>query len=91
MLQQSFSVLIQCVYVCVCFSAMNDLLQTMAVSEGQWSSSTDHLEAPDGKEFGSMDYSSAAAEYANLSRSRNARHHIDTGRVQCWIQRMFVK
>ncbi|XP_043111750.1 girdin [Puntigrus tetrazona] len=43
--------------------SMNDLLQTMAVSEGQWSSSTDHLEAPDEaigaqhvKEFGSLDY-----------------------------------
>ncbi|XP_048061961.1 girdin isoform X1 [Megalobrama amblycephala] len=59
--------------------SMNDLLQSMAVSEGQWSSSTDHLEAPDGKEFGSMDYSSAAAEYASLSRGRSARHHTDTG------------
>ncbi|KAK7148004.1 hypothetical protein R3I93_012342 [Phoxinus phoxinus] len=59
--------------------SMNDLLQTMAVSEGQWSSSTDHLEAPDGKEFGSMDYSSAAADYASLSLIRGARHRTDAG------------
>ncbi|XP_073690449.1 girdin isoform X2 [Garra rufa] len=68
--------------------SMNDLLQTMALSEGQWSSSTDHLEAPDeaigaqhGKEFGSMDYSSTAADYAGLTltRGRSARHCSDTG------------
>ncbi len=67
--------------VCVCVSAMNDLLQTMAVSEGQWSSSTDHLEAPDevigaqhGKEFGSMDYAGMS-----LTRGRSARLRSDTG------------
>ncbi|KAK2896282.1 hypothetical protein Q8A67_010770 [Cirrhinus molitorella] len=68
--------------------SMNDLLQTMALSEGQWSSSTDHLEAPDeaigaqhGKEFGSMDYSSTAADYAGLTltRGRSARHRSETG------------
>ncbi|XP_067276773.1 girdin isoform X2 [Pseudorasbora parva] len=48
--------------------SMNDLLQTIDVSEGQWSSSTDHLEAPDGKEFGSMEYSCASADYISLSR-----------------------
>ncbi|KTF84899.1 hypothetical protein cypCar_00036882 [Cyprinus carpio] len=62
-------------------STMNDLLQTMAVSEGQWSSSTDHLEAPDeaigaqhGKEFGSMDYTGLS-----LTHGRSARHRSDTG------------
>ncbi|XP_052428363.1 girdin isoform X4 [Carassius gibelio] len=62
-------------------STMNDLLQTMAVSGGQWSSSTDHLEAPDeaigaqhGKEFGSMDYSGLS-----LTHGRNARLRSDTG------------
>ncbi|KAG1926211.1 girdin isoform X1 [Pimephales promelas] len=59
--------------------SMNDLLQTMAVSEGQWSSSTDHLEAPDGKEFGSMVYSSAGADYASLSLIRAAPHRTHTG------------
>ncbi|XP_058651295.1 girdin isoform X1 [Onychostoma macrolepis] len=61
--------------------SMNDLLQTMAVSEGQWSSSTDHLEAPDeaigaqhGKEFGSMDYAGLS-----LTRGRSARLRSDTG------------
>ncbi|XP_052428362.1 girdin isoform X3 [Carassius gibelio] len=61
--------------------SMNDLLQTMAVSGGQWSSSTDHLEAPDeaigaqhGKEFGSMDYSGLS-----LTHGRNARLRSDTG------------
>uniref|UniRef100_A0A672NW37 Coiled-coil domain containing 88A n=1 Tax=Sinocyclocheilus grahami TaxID=75366 RepID=A0A672NW37_SINGR len=53
---------------------MNDLLQTMAVSEGQWSSSTDHLEAQHGKEFGSMDSAGLS-----LSRGPSARHHSDTG------------
>ncbi|XP_051503381.1 girdin isoform X2 [Myxocyprinus asiaticus] len=67
--------------------SMNDLLQTMALSEGQWSSSIDHLEAPDemtigaqhGQEFGSMDYSSTAAEYAtlNLTRGRRAQHNTN--------------
>uniref|UniRef100_A0A673NDA7 Girdin-like n=1 Tax=Sinocyclocheilus rhinocerous TaxID=307959 RepID=A0A673NDA7_9TELE len=63
--------------------SMNDLLQTMALSEGQWSSSTDHLEAPDeaigaqhGKEFGSMDYTSLTL---TLTRGRRARHRSDTG------------
>ncbi|XP_016113366.1 girdin isoform X2 [Sinocyclocheilus grahami] len=63
--------------------SMNDLLQTMALSEGQWSSSTDHLEAPDeaigaqhGKEFGSMDYTSLTL---TLTRGRSARHRSDTG------------
>ncbi|XP_026080487.1 girdin isoform X4 [Carassius auratus] len=62
-------------------STMNDLLQTMAVSGGQWSSSTDHLEAPDeaigaqhGKEFGSMDYSGLS-----LTHGRSARLRSDTG------------
>ncbi|XP_059422869.1 girdin-like isoform X2 [Carassius carassius] len=61
--------------------SMNDLLQTMAVSGGQWSSSTDHLEAPDeaigaqhGKEFGSMDYSGLS-----LTHGRSARLRSDTG------------
>ncbi|XP_016112030.1 LOW QUALITY PROTEIN: girdin-like [Sinocyclocheilus grahami] len=54
--------------------SMNDLLQTMAVSEGQWSSSTDHLEAQHGKEFGSMDSAGLS-----LSRGPSARHHSDTG------------
>ncbi|XP_016358929.1 girdin [Sinocyclocheilus anshuiensis] len=63
--------------------SMNDLLQTMALSEGQWSSSTDHLDAPDEaigaqhrKEFGSMDYTSLTL---TLTRGRRARHRSDTG------------
>ncbi|XP_052007235.1 girdin isoform X2 [Xyrauchen texanus] len=66
--------------------SMNDLLQTMALSEGQWSSSIDHLEAPDemtigaqrGKEFGSMDYSSTASDYATLNLTRGRRAHHNT-------------
>ncbi|XP_059374197.1 girdin-like isoform X1 [Carassius carassius] len=61
--------------------SMNDLLQTMDLSEGQWSSSADHLEAPDEaigsqhrKEFGSMDYAGLT-----LTRGRSARLHSDTG------------
>lgn len=60
---------------------MNDLLQTMDLSEGQWSSSTDHLEARDEaigsqhrKEFGSMDYASLT-----LTFTRGARQRSDTG------------
>uniref|UniRef100_A0A671QL35 Girdin-like n=1 Tax=Sinocyclocheilus anshuiensis TaxID=1608454 RepID=A0A671QL35_9TELE len=56
--------------------SMNDLLQTMAVSEVQWSSSTDHLEAQHGKEFGSMD---SAGLSLSLSRGPSARHRSDTG------------
>uniref|UniRef100_A0A8C1LQ88 Coiled-coil domain containing 88A n=1 Tax=Cyprinus carpio TaxID=7962 RepID=A0A8C1LQ88_CYPCA len=60
--------------------SMNDLLQTMDLSEGQWSSSTDHLEARDEaigsqhrKEFGSMDYASLT-----LTFTRGARQRSDT-------------
>ncbi|XP_057197549.1 girdin isoform X2 [Triplophysa rosa] len=61
--------------------SMNDLLQTMAASEGQWSSSTDHLEAPDDssgasrhvKDFhGSMDCTS-------LNLTDVHTHVTDTG------------
>ncbi|XP_072525883.1 girdin-like isoform X4 [Salminus brasiliensis] len=58
-------------------NAMNDLLQTMALAGGQWTSSTDHLEAPDDaasagggqrmKELGSMAYSTNAINCATLS------------------------
>ncbi|XP_072525884.1 girdin-like isoform X5 [Salminus brasiliensis] len=58
-------------------STMNDLLQTMALAGGQWTSSTDHLEAPDDaasagggqrmKELGSMAYSTNAINCATLS------------------------
>ncbi|XP_072525885.1 girdin-like isoform X6 [Salminus brasiliensis] len=57
--------------------SMNDLLQTMALAGGQWTSSTDHLEAPDDaasagggqrmKELGSMAYSTNAINCATLS------------------------
>uniref|UniRef100_A0A8C2BPT4 Coiled-coil domain containing 88A n=2 Tax=Cyprinus carpio TaxID=7962 RepID=A0A8C2BPT4_CYPCA len=60
--------------------SMNDLLQTMDLSEGQWSSSTDHLGARDEaigsqhrKEFGSMDYASLT-----LTFTRGARQRADT-------------
>ncbi|KAA0717518.1 Girdin Akt phosphorylation enhancer [Triplophysa tibetana] len=61
--------------------SMNDLLETMAASEGQWSSSTDHLEAPDDsssashhvKDFhGSMDCTS-------LNLTEVHTHVTDTG------------
>uniref|UniRef100_A0AAR2K3E9 Coiled-coil domain containing 88A n=1 Tax=Pygocentrus nattereri TaxID=42514 RepID=A0AAR2K3E9_PYGNA len=58
-------------------STMNDLLQTMALAGGQWTASTDHLEAPEEaasaggslrmKELGSMAYSTNAINYATLS------------------------
>ncbi|XP_037388975.1 girdin isoform X4 [Pygocentrus nattereri] len=58
-------------------NAMNDLLQTMALAGGQWTASTDHLEAPEEaasaggslrmKELGSMAYSTNAINYATLS------------------------
>ncbi|XP_066507725.1 girdin isoform X2 [Hoplias malabaricus] len=57
--------------------SMNDLLQTMALAGGQWTGSTDQLEAPDEatsagsgqrmKELGSMAYSTNALNYATLS------------------------
>ncbi|XP_017556396.1 girdin isoform X1 [Pygocentrus nattereri] len=57
--------------------SMNDLLQTMALAGGQWTASTDHLEAPEEaasaggslrmKELGSMAYSTNAINYATLS------------------------
>uniref|UniRef100_A0A3B4DQL4 HOOK N-terminal domain-containing protein n=1 Tax=Pygocentrus nattereri TaxID=42514 RepID=A0A3B4DQL4_PYGNA len=58
-------------------NSMNDLLQTMALAGGQWTASTDHLEAPEEaasaggslrmKELGSMAYSTNAINYATLS------------------------
>ncbi|XP_076872154.1 girdin isoform X3 [Brachyhypopomus gauderio] len=63
--------------------SMNDLLQTMALAGAQWSSSTDHLDAPEEaalasavgasgggqrmKELGSMAYSTTAINCATLS------------------------
>nr|XP_055026624.1 girdin isoform X2 [Misgurnus anguillicaudatus] len=68
--------------------SMNDLLQTMALPEGQWSSSTDHLEAPDVaaigsqrmKDFGSVDYCSVAEDYAMLTATDSHRAKYMSGK-----------
>lgn len=59
--------------------SMNDLLQSMAVCEGQWSSSTDHLEAPDGSAIGQQEFGSLDSTSLSLTRGRSARLHSDRG------------